>query len=184
MSRWFGVGRSDLAASYEAGAEAARAALAGADPKLLLVFAAITHDLAALQAGVLDVAGAVPVIGCTTHGEIGPGGPRDGSVTVAAFGGAGFSIGTAVAEQVSEDRRAAGARVAEEANPAGDRPYQVLLLLTDGLIRDQEEILRGCYSIVGAQVPLFGGAAADGWRMTGTYLMADGKVLHDAEIGR
>ena len=182
MSRWFGVGRSDLAASYEAGAEAARAALAGADPKLLLVFAAITHDLAALQAGVLDVAGAVPVIGCTTHGEIGPGGPRDGSVTVAAFGGAGFSVGTAVAEQVSEDRRAAGARVAEEANPAGDRPYQVLLLLTDGLIRDQEEILRGCYSIVGAQVPLFGGAAADGWRMTGTYLMADGKVLHDAVV--
>src|SRR6266480_3687080 len=114
MSRWFGVGRSDLAASYEAGAEAARAALAGADPKLLLVFAAITHDLAALQ--------------------------------------------------------------------AGDRPYQVLLLLTDGLIRDQEEILRGCYSIVGAQVPLFGGAAADGWRMTGTYLMADGKVLHDAVV--
>jgi hypothetical protein len=180
--RWVGVGRSVSADSYTAGAMAARAALTGADPKLLLVFAAITHDLAAIQAGVLDATGTVPVIGCTTHGEIGPGGPRDGSVTVAALGGAGFSVGTAVAEQVSRNQRAAGAKVAEEANAAGDRAHQVLLLLTDGLIRDQEEILRGCYSILGAQVPLFGGAAADGWRMTGTFLMADGKVLHDAVV--
>lgn len=70
MTRWFGVGRSSSPDSYAAGAEAARAALTGPDAKLLLVFAAISHDLAALQAGVQDVAGPVPVIGCTTHGEI------------------------------------------------------------------------------------------------------------------
>src|SRR5256885_16048764 len=104
MSRWFGVGRSDLAASYEAGAEAARAALAGADPKLLLVFAAITHDLAALQAGVLDVAGAVPVIGCTTHREIGPGRPRDRSGTVARVRGAGLPLGTPLHQPGVEGR--------------------------------------------------------------------------------
>jgi hypothetical protein len=182
MTRWFGVGRSTSRDSYAAGAEAARAALTGPDAKLLLVFAAISHDLAALQSGVQDVAGPVPVIGCTTHGEIGPGGPRDGSVSVAALGGAGFSVGTGTAEQVSGHQRQAGAKVAEEANAVGDRPHQVLLLLTDGLTRDQEEILRGCYSILGAQVPLSGGAAADGWRMTGTFLMADGKVLHDAVV--
>jgi len=177
-----GVGRSALAQSRAAGAAAARAAVAGTDPKLLLVFAGITHDLEAVQAGVREVAEAVPLLGCTTHGEIGPGGPADDSVTVAALGGAGFSIGTGVAEQVSAHQRAAGAKVAEEAGRVEDRPYQVLLLLTDGLIRDQEEILRGCYSILGARVPLFGGAAADGWRMTGTYLMADGKVLSDAVV--
>jgi len=73
--------------------------------------------------------------------------------------------------------------VAQRAGGLGDdRPYRVLLLLTDGLLRDQENILRGCYSVLGAGVPLFGGAAADGWRMTGTYLMADGKVLTDAVV--
>jgi hypothetical protein len=181
-NRWLGVGHSAAPASQTAGAEAARAAMVGADAKLLLVFAAITHDLTAVQAGVRQVAGEVPVIGCTTHGEIAPGGPWDGTVAVAALGGAGFSVGTAVAEQVSGHQREAGAKVAKEANAVDERPYQVLLLLTDGLIRDQEEILRGCYSVLGAQVPLFGGAAADGWRMTGTYLMADGRVLGDAVV--
>ena len=182
MTRWVGVGRSASVDSHAAGMAAARDAVTGADAKLVLVFAAITHDLAAVQAGVLEVAGAVPLIGCTTHGEIGPGGPCDGTVIVAALGGAGFSVGTAVAEPVSGNQREAGAKVAAEANSVEDRPHQVLVLLTDGMIRDQEEILRGCYSIVGAQVPLFGGAAADGWRMAGTQLMADGKVLSDAVV--
>jgi hypothetical protein len=182
MTRWVGVGRSASADSHAAGVAAARDAVAGADVKLVLVFAAITHDLAAVQAGVLEVVGPVPLIGCTTHGEIGPGGPRDGTVMVAVLGGAGFSVGTAVAERVSGNQREAGAKVAAEARCVDDRPYQVLLLLTDGMIRDQEEILRGCYSILGAQVPLFGGAAADGWRMTGTRLMVDGKVRSDAVV--
>ena len=164
QTRWVGVGRSLHADSRAAGAEAARAAVVGAGTRLVLVFAAITHDLAEVQAGVLDVAGPVPLIGCST------------------LGGAGFSVGTAVAEQVSGQQREAGAKVAAEANSVEDRPHQVLLVLTDGLIRDQDEILRGCYSILGAQVPLFGGAAADGWRMTGTYVMADGKVLQDAVV--
>ena len=51
------------------------------------------------------------------------------------------------------------------------RPYKVLFMLTDGLVRDQESIVRGCYSVLGAAVPLFGAAAADGWRMTGAYLL-------------
>src|SRR5262249_17866418 len=117
------------------------------------------------------------------HGEIGPGGPWDGSVTVAAIGGTGFSIRTAAAEQVSGRQREAGGEGATQvAAVAYDQPYRGMLLLTDGLLRDQENIMRGCYSVLGAGVPLFGGAAADGWRMTGTYLMADGKVLSDAVV--
>jgi len=179
-ARWMGVGRSAGADSRAAAALAARSAIVGPDAKLLLVFAAITHDLAAVQEGIAEVAGGVPVIGCTTHGEIAPGGPSDGSVTVAAIGGSGFSIGTAVAEHVAGRQREAGAEVTVRAAEGVEGPYQVLLLLTDGLIRDQEAILRGCYSVLGASVPLFGGAAGDGWRMTGTYLMADGKVHTDA----
>jgi hypothetical protein len=63
-----------------------------------------------------------------------------------------------------------------------DRPYRVLLLLTDGMIRDQESIVRGCYSVLGADVALFGGAAADAWRMTGTSLFFDSEVLSDAVV--
>ena len=157
--RWMGVGRSAEQDSRTAAANAARDAIVGTDTKLVLVFAAITHDPAAVQEGIREVAGDVPVLGCTTHGEIGPGGPQDGSVTVTAIGGTGFTVTSAVAQQVSGRQREAGVEVARAVNRAERRPYRALLMLTDGMIRDQESILRGCYSVLGASVPLFGGAA-------------------------
>ena len=180
--RWMGVGRSEATDTREAATAAARAAVTGDEPKLIMVFAAITHDTADLVAALQEVAPGTPVVGCTTHGEIGPEGPADGTVTVAAIGGPGFTISTAVAENVSGRQREAGAEVARCAEAVADQPYRVLMMLTDGLVRDQESILRGAYGVLGAAVPLFGGASADGWRMTGAYLFADGRVLTDAIV--
>jgi len=180
--RWMGTGRSRDRDSRTAAAEATRAAVVGARPQLLLVFAGITHDPCGLLEGIREVAPGVPAVGCSTHGELGPGGPLDDSVLVAALGGPGFSVSTAVATPVDGRQRAAGAEVARCVSDVADLPNRVLLLLTDGLVRDQESILRGCYSVLGASVPLFGGAAADGWRMTGPYLLGDGKVLRDAVV--
>ena len=58
--RWMGVGRSGHADARLAGAEATRLALAGDDPKLLVLFGAITYDPAELAAGARDAAGDVP----------------------------------------------------------------------------------------------------------------------------
>jgi len=55
-----GVGRSGHADARRAGAEATRLALAGDDPKLLVLFGAITYDPAELAAGARDAAGDVP----------------------------------------------------------------------------------------------------------------------------
>ncbi len=155
----------------------------GPEAKLLVVFAGIDHDPKVLVETFEEVWPGTPVIGCTTHGEIGPGGPTDGSVTVAAIGGHGLSVRMRVAEGVSGRQREAGAEVAASAADLADYPHRVLLLLTDGRIRDQESILRGAYGVLGAAVPLFGGASADGWRMTGGYLFGDGGVYTDAVMG-
>jgi hypothetical protein len=180
--RWMGVGRSSLSDSRAAGLQAATAAVTGPLPRLLLVFGAISHDPQRLMQGVQAAAPGVPVIGCSTHGEIGPGGPRDGSVVVTALGGEGFAVTTAAAREVDGRQREAGAEVAECALTADDRPHRVLLMLTDGLARDQETVLRGAYGVLGATVPLFGGAAGDGWRMSGTYQLHDGEVLTNGVV--
>lgn len=178
-----GVGHSAQQDSRTAAITAAQAAVVGADPKLLVLFAAIDHDAAALVAGVRSVVPAdVPLLGCSTHGEIGPDGAQDGTVVIAAIGGPGFSVTTSVATGVSGRQRAAGAEVARCAAAAAEQDNGVLLLLTDGLTRDQESILRGCYREVGASMPLFGGAAADCWRMTGAYMLGDDTVLSDAVL--
>ena len=177
------VGRSELTASREAGREAARAALTHYEPKLVVVFAGITHDLAEVLAGINEVSGDAPLIGCSTHGEISAVGPRDDSVVVTMLGGDGLSIATAAFEEASGCQREAGAAVAETAARVEDLPYKALLVLTDGFIRDQEDILRGAYTVVGAGVPLFGGASADGWRFERTYQLHGNKVLTNAVVG-
>ncbi|GAB7190073.1 FIST N-terminal domain-containing protein [Kineococcus sp. NUM-3379] len=180
--RWMGVGRSAAADSRTAGLQATRAALTGEGPRLLVVLAGIDHDPAALSAGVAEAAPGVPVIGCSTHGEIGPGGPADGSVVVTALGGDGFSVSTASSPVLSGRQREAGAEVAACVAAVEERPHRVLLLLTDGLARDQESVLRGAYGVVGASVPLVGGAAADGWRMSGTFQLHGTQVLTNGVV--
>jgi hypothetical protein len=143
------------------------------------------HDLPAVLAGVNDIAGGLPVIGCTTHGEICPGGPFDGSVVVAAIGGDGFSVATAAETLVSGRQRQAGGAAAARATEAGDdpsRPYRALVMLTDGLTGDQETVLRGAYEVVGAGVPLFGGAAGDAARGVRTSQFHGREVLTDAVV--
>jgi hypothetical protein len=180
--RWMGVGRCVHSDAATAALSAAKDAITGPEPKLLLVFVAISHDLAAVRDALAQAAPGVPVVGCTTHGEIASGGPVDGSITVTAIGGAGFTVSTAVAEHVSGRQKEAGVQVAACAEEVGQHPYKVMVLLTDGLVRDQESIVRGAYGVLGAGVPLFGGAAGDGWQMTGTYLLGDNRVLTDAVV--
>jgi hypothetical protein len=176
-----GVGRDAGSDTRAATRAALSAALVGDDPKLVTVFSAIDHDPAEVLAEVTAAVSGVPVIGCSTHGEIAPGGPTDGTVTIAAIGGPGFTVSTAVSRRVGGRQREAGLEVAACADDV-DAPHKVLMLLTDGLIRDQESIVRGCYLALGAGVPLFGGAAADAWQMASCYLMGDGEVLRDAVV--
>jgi hypothetical protein len=155
---------------------------AGTDARLLTVFASVRYDLPELLAGIGESAGEVPVIGCSTAGEIATGGPGDASVVVMAFGGEGFSVETAVASGASDGLRDAGAKVAACLEGVEDRPHQVLMLLTDGLSGDQQEVVRGAHSVVGAGVPLVGGCAGDDLKMEATYQFHGGEVLQDSVV--
>jgi hypothetical protein len=180
-SRWFAVGSAE-GADPEAGARATDEALLRDDAKLLVVFASQSHDLPALVQRIQEHAGGVPLIGCTTAGEIATSGPSDPSVVVTAFGGDGFAIETAVATEASRDLRLAGARAARCVPQEDGRPYRALVLLTDGLAGDQQEIIRGAYSVLGAGVPLVGGCAGDDLKMTRTYQLYGDRVLTDAVV--
>ena len=63
-----------------------------------------------------------------------------------------------------------------------DLPHKVLLLLTDGLAGDQQEIVRGAYGVLGAGVPLVGGCAGDDLKMTRTFQFHGDEVLTDAVV--
>ena len=135
--------------------------------KLLVVFSSDAYDPHELLDGIGSQAPGVPLIGCSTAGEIATSGPGDASVVVVALGGAGFSVATAAA-QATGGLRDAGVTVAACAREIEDREHRVLLLLTDGLAGDQQEVVRGAYSVVGAEIPLVGGCAGDDLKMVST----------------
>ena len=179
--RWFGVGRSAASDSRAAGLSAAHEALQGDEPKLLVVFSSEAHDLEQLLAGIAEVAAGVPMIGCSTSGEIATDGPGEAGVVVVAIGGPGYSCTTASSTEVSGRLREAGAAVGACIAEV-DRPHRVLLLLTDGLAGDQQEVVRGAYRVVGAAVPLVGGCAGDDLAMQLTHQFHDGRLLANAVV--
>ena len=180
-SRWFGVGSAD-GVGKGVGGRAADEALLSEDAKLLLVFCSPSHDLPTLLQEVRARAGDVPLIGCTTAGEIAAAGPRDASVVVTALGGDAFAAETAHATGASRDLRGAGAAVARCVPAREDLPHKALLVLTDGLAGDQQEIVRGAYSVLGAGVPLVGGCAGDDLKMARTSQLHGDEVLTDAVV--
>ena len=182
IARWVGVGESADTDSAAAGASARAAALAGRDDVcLLIVFASAAHDLPALLRGIAP--GHVPLVGCSTAGEIGSSGPGDRGVVVLALGGPGFAVCTRVARDASTRLRDAGAEVAHCLETVEPRPHRALLLLSDGLAGDQQAIVRGAYDVVGSTVPLVGGCAGDDLSMTGTFQFYGEQVLQNAVVG-
>jgi hypothetical protein len=180
-SRWVAVGSSAEDDARRAGLEAARRAIDGPEPAVLIAFASDDLDLEAFAAAVAEVAGDVPVVGCSTAGEIGPTGVSDGAVVVVGLGGPGFSVRTSLARDASADLRRAGAEVTAGALPE-DREHRAVILLSDGLAGDQQEVVRGAYSVAGALIPLVGGCAGDEMRMQRTRQIYGAEVLTDAVI--
>jgi hypothetical protein len=179
--RWFGVG-SCAGAQERAGARAVDDALIHEDPKLLIVFCSPVHDPQALLRQVRERAGDVPLIGCTTGGEITAAGPSDAAVVVAALGGSGFEVRTSVATGGSHNLREAGARVARCAPDNEDLPHKVLLLLSDGRGGDQQEVIRGAHGVLGAAVPLVGGCACDDLTKNRAFQLHGDQVLTDSVV--
>jgi hypothetical protein len=180
--RWFAVGHSSADDSWRAGAEAGAAVEAPGEPKLLITFASCAYELEPLLAGIRSELGDTQLIGCSTAGEIAASGPGDAGVVVTAIGGDGLDVTTAVAHRASEDLRGAGEQAASFATRAGRREHTVLLMLTDGLAGDQQQIVRGAYSVVGASIPLVGGCAGDNLKMERTFQLYEDRVLTDAVV--
>jgi hypothetical protein len=182
-NRWVAVGHSNHPEARVAGAAAAEAALHRDDAKLLVVFASDSYDLPALLDAVAKRAGDTPLIGCSTAGQISPQGPTDASVVITALGGDGFAAATSAAQQSDGNQREAGASVANAVSSLNGKPHRIMLLLSDALAGDQQQVIRGAYSVLGATVPLVGACAGDDFKMTSTYQFHGREVLSGGVVG-
>lgn len=184
-----GVGNSANADALTAGSEAAAQAAGGREPALLMVYASTGYDLERLLDGVRGYAGGTTVVaGCTTLGEVvaGRADPMASGAVVVALGGTGLQVRAEVGRRVSDRRRDAGAEAAASVTELAGA-HRICLLLCDGLVGEQHEVVRGAYGVLGAAVPLVGGCAGDDLTYTKTHQFLgdrDGvEILTDAVVG-
>jgi hypothetical protein len=177
-----GVGLSHLADAEASGREAVRSALAGHQPTaedLIILFTSVARDVDALYRAAVAEAAPAGVFGCSssggfTHDEQVPSG-----CVAALLAADERSFGVCHLERDEDDIAGSARRAAQGArDQAGARhPHSVLLLLTDGMIRDQREIARGAYEVTTAVTPFVGGVAGDALTWDCTYTFGDGRVL-------
>jgi hypothetical protein len=174
----------------EAGHPSAPARLcAGLGPgplALIILFLAPGADLPALAAALQAAHPGVPLIGCTTAGEIGPQGYAEGRVLAIGLPAALFAAATLVVRDldrmnpqalIGDVIRARGQLAAQ--HPGWDHDFAFLMV--DGLSTREDALTSALAAGVGA-TPLFGGSAADGARFLETFVLHGGEVLRHAAV--
>ncbi len=124
--------------------------------------------------------GDVPVIGCTTAGEITPFGYQHGSVTGVSFAAPDFFAAARHIPDIRNfsvaDGRAIVRRcIAELEEKAPDLPHEQIfaLLFIDGLDATEESVVSALHHELGP-IPLFGGSAGDELDFRTTRILIDG----------
>lgn len=155
---------------------------------LVIVFVSADCDLAALAAALKAEFGRVPVIGCTTAGEITPNGYRSGTVTGISLASPDFYAAPILIRDVTHFNVGSSRAILHKAMqnlvrmaPHIRREEMFAFTLFDGLTGGEEAVVSGLYLSM-AELPLAGGSAADNLHFDQTYLLFDGELYADSAV--
>jgi len=164
------------------------AAVAQPEMALVVFFCSSQYRLDTLAAEMARLFAGVPLIGCTTAGEIGPIGCCDHSLSGASFPATDFSAAVGHIDRLQEFDGTRGQALAQELlrelerrAPQADASNTVALLLIDGLSVCEELVTRTVQNALGA-VPLVGGSAGDGLAFGQTHVYFDGRFHADGAV--
>jgi len=183
-----GIGVSRAQESLEAGQEAARtavAALAGEPPALVIVFTTHRYNLPELLAGIRSVTGAAVLTGATTAGQIVQGEHMEfgAGVSVLVLTAGGYRFGVASASHIRGNLDRAGQEIARASRAAaGPTPHSAVLLFSDCLSGNLQELVQGIYRITGPRTPIAGGAAIDELQFLETFVFHNEKVVAEGTV--
>ena len=180
-----GVGRSNNPDAIKAGAEAAKEALgeAGGKANLIFVFSTVAYDQEKMLEGVRSVSKEIPLVGCSTSGEIATEGPVSKHVAVMALNSDTIKFTIGLGKGVGVDSHKAGAMVAKDVQGKTEETLSLFMMLPDGLTGNGAAIVRGVQEVLGKNFPIMGGSAGDDFAFKKTYEYYQDQVLTDAVVG-
>jgi len=157
------------------------AALAQPDMGLVIFFCSSRYDLDELAAEMAQLFGDIPLVGCTTAGEIGPAGYSEHSLSGVCFPA---GLCSAVIGRVDDLQRFAMAdgqafvqeqlQRLEAKAPQTAQNNSFAFLMIDGLSVREEPVVHALQNALG-RIPLVGGSAGDDLRFGETLVYHDGR---------
>lgn len=179
-----GVGVSLKTDSKQAGIEACKKALRNAsNPGLVIVFSSVKQNQEEVIAGVKEISGSAPLIGCSSAGEITNEGVYDGSVAVMAIESGQMRAILAAGGEVKSGARKAGANLAKNLKSQRSFDSKYVLFFTDVLTGNGADVVRGIKDVLGNDFFIVGGAAGDDFLFKETYQYQNDKVLKSSVVG-
>ncbi|MBU4298701.1 FIST C-terminal domain-containing protein [Patescibacteria group bacterium] len=180
-----GIGRSNNFDSAKAGDEACRAALAqaGGNANLITVFSSVFYDQEKMLQAVQSVAKNIPVVGCSSFGEITTEGPSSKNVAVAALNSPDIKYAVGIGKGTDKDSFKAAKEAAIEVKDKARDKISLFIMFLDGLAENGAAAVRGVQDVFGKNFPIMGGSAGDDFLFKKTYEYYNGEVLTNAVVG-
>jgi len=168
------------------------AALDQPDLALVLVFVSPRYDLPAVAAALQCRFPDVLLVGCTSAGEIAPGGYMAGGISGLSLAGPDFVVACELIETLQDFNLQSGQEVVghllDRLMRAGPRPAReggrekmFAFTLIDGLSGTEEAVVSALHGALD-DIPLFGGSAGDDLRFKRTFILHGGEFRSDCGL--
>ncbi len=158
------------------------------DLRLVVVFTSAPCDMDVLAQALQSRFGDVPVVGCTSAGEIGDSGYLDGGTVGVSLGADDFAAAPVLIRRLHDFTVAAGHEVVRAAQqslwnqfPQCERGQMFAFTLIDGLSGCEEAVVSALHAAMG-EIPLCGGSAGDCMRFSSTQIFYQGQALTDCAL--
>ncbi|MCK4919163.1 MAG: FIST C-terminal domain-containing protein [Candidatus Pacebacteria bacterium] len=179
------VGSSSNLNPTKAGKEACLQAMEGLNNiNLLIVFSSSNYDQQEMLSAIREISGDIPLIGCSSAGEIIGSGPINKSVAVMAIESDTMKCVVAEGESIKPDPKEAGMKLAKKlADQTGGASIHSVIMLIDVLTGNGADTVRGVNEVLGENTLIVGGAAGDDFSFKETYEYLNDKVLPSSIVG-
>jgi hypothetical protein len=155
---------------------------------LILLFVSPDRDLNALATALADMFPGITIAGCTTAGEIGPGGYATGAIAGISLAAPDFAAAVGVIETVRAADSASMQAVVRrtrlaihDAAPWARHENLFAMTLIDGMCGCEERVISAAYGAL-AGIPIRGGSAGDGLRFEQTAVLHNGAFRRDCAL--
>ena len=154
----------------------------------VLFFCSAEYDLPALSQALEQSFGGVPLVGCTTAGEISEDGYGRGCISAIGFDHRHFSVASVLVDEMERfslyDAQELVENLVSDCRSNAVAPikdHSFALTLLDGLSSREEVVLAALSAALGS-IPHFGGSAGDDNHLTRTHVYYDGQFHNGAAV--